>query len=72
MSQQQLTESQLPITHGVLIGTETNFRNELTPNKSTEETKQIEIIKIIPHSRDKFSSQLKFWQRHIEVALPIY
>ena len=48
MSQQQLTESQLPITHEVLIETETNFRNALTANKSTIQTKQIQIIKIIP------------------------
>ena len=48
MSQQQLTESQLPITHEVLIETETNFRNALTANKSTTQTKQIQIIKIIP------------------------
>ena len=48
MSQQQLMESQLPITHGVLIETETKFRNAQTANKSTEETKQIQIIKIIP------------------------
>ena len=46
MSQQQLTESQLPITNEVL--TETKFRNALTANKSTAETKQIQIIKIIP------------------------
>ena len=48
MSQQQLTESQLPITHEVLIETETNFRYALTANKSTTQTKQIQIIKIIP------------------------
>ena len=48
MSQQQLTESQLPITHKVLIETETKFRNALTAKKSTTETKQIQIIKIIP------------------------
>ena len=48
MSQQQLTESQLPITHEVLIETETNFRNALTANKSTTQTKQIQLIKIIP------------------------
>ena len=48
MSQQQLTESQLPITHEVLIETETNFRNALTANKSTTDTKQIQINKIIP------------------------
>ena len=48
MSQQQLTESQLPITHEVLIETETNFRNALTANKSMTQTKQIQIIKIIP------------------------
>ena len=48
MSQQQLTESQPAITHEVLIETETNFRNALTANKSTTETKQIQIIKIIP------------------------
>ena len=48
MSQQQLTESQLPITHKVLIEMDTKFRNALTANKSTTETKQIQIIKIIP------------------------
>ena len=48
MSQQQLTESKLPITLEVLIETETKFRNALTANKSTAETKQIQIIKIIP------------------------
>ena len=48
MSQQQLTESQLPITHEVLIETETNFRIALTANKSTTETKQIQTFKIIP------------------------
>ena len=48
MSQQKLTESQLPITHEVLIETETKFRNALTANKATTETKQIQIIKIIP------------------------
>ena len=48
MSQQQLTESQLPITHEVLIETETKLRNALTAKKSTEETKQIQILKIIP------------------------
>ena len=48
MSQQQLTESQLRIIHKVLIETETNFRNALTANKSTTETKQIQTIKISP------------------------
>ena len=47
MRQQQLTESQLPINHEVLIETETKFRNAVTANKSTEETKQIQISKII-------------------------
>ena len=48
MSQQQLTESQLPITHEVLIETETKFRNAVTANKSTAETKQIQKIKVFP------------------------
>ena len=53
MSQQQLTEFQLPFTHEVLIETETKLRNALTANKSTTETKQIQIIKIItPFSRE--------------------
>ena len=57
MSQQQLTESQLPITHEVLIETETIFRNALTANKSTAEKKQIQIIKIIPQfSRESVKS----------------
>ena len=53
MSQQQVTKSQLPITHEVMIETETKFRNALTAIKSTAETKQIQMIKIIPHSREK-------------------
>ena len=43
-----MTESQLPITHKVLVETDTIFRNALTANKSTTEIKQIQIIKIIP------------------------
>ena len=46
MNQQQLTESQLPIDHK-LIETETKFRNAQTANKSTEETRQIQLIEII-------------------------
>ena len=49
MSQQQLTEYQLPINHEALIETESKFKKALAANKSTEETKQIQIIiKIIP------------------------
>ena len=40
MSQQQQTESLLPINHEVLIEMETKFRNKLTAKTSMEESKQ--------------------------------
>ena len=72
MSQQQLTESQLPITHEVLIETETNFRNALIANKSTTETKQIQIIKIIPpFSRENVKSAENLAQAYRSCASDI-
>ena len=41
------------ITHEVLFETETKFRNALTANISTEDTKQIQIIKIIPPNLER-------------------
>ena len=57
MRQQKLTESQISINDEVLIETMTKFRNALTANKSTEETKQIQITKII--HQIKLSNQTK-------------
>ena len=71
-SQQQLTESQLPITHEVLIETETKFRNALTANISMEETKQIHIINIIsPFSREIVKSAENLTQAYRSCASDI-
>ena len=72
MGQQQLTESQLSITHEVLIETETKFRNALTANKSTAEKKQIQIIKIIPpFSRESVKSAENLAQAYRSCASDI-
>ena len=72
MSQQQMTAFQLPITHEVLIETETKFSNALTAKKSTTETKQIQIIKIIPpFSRETVKSAENLAQAYRSCATDI-
>ena len=61
MSQQQLTESQKAINHELLIETETKFRNALTASKSTDERKQLRIVKTTsPFTKEGGMSKLCF------------
>ena len=69
---QQLRQSQLPISHEVLIETETKFRNALKANISTEETKQTQIINIIsPFSREIVKSAENLTQAYRSCASDI-
>ena len=62
-----MTVSQLTLNHEVLIETETELTQHA--HKSTEETKQIKVIKIITNEIFKSAEKCRM---HIEVVLLIY
>ena len=66
MSQQQRTETQLPNNHEKQIETE---KIQKCANKSTEETKQIQIIKIRPpFSKEMVNSAENLAQAYLKCA----